>query len=161
MHVIDYGMVYLIPFKALDEPNRQPGRGREFGWSHFFFSECIFFNTFPEGFLEFPGPTQGFKTGFGDCVVDSLVSSGLIEDLHRTGSHIVFFCQVIQSVVQSAEGERPPVISVILSRIQTPYASSLSRHMAIKNICSLTDKIFNLSLVKPLYSSKRNYRTVI
>jgi hypothetical protein len=31
MQVIDDGMVHLIPFKALYEPNRQPGRGRDFG----------------------------------------------------------------------------------------------------------------------------------
>jgi hypothetical protein len=31
MQVIDNGMVYLIPFKALYEPYRQPRRGREFG----------------------------------------------------------------------------------------------------------------------------------
>ena len=31
LQVIDDSMVYLISFKALDEPNRQPRRGSEFG----------------------------------------------------------------------------------------------------------------------------------
>jgi len=58
--------------------------------------------------LELSGLTQGFKARFADSVVDSFISSGLIEDLHRAGSHVAFFCQVVQGVVQSAEGERPP-----------------------------------------------------
>ncbi len=58
--------------------------------------------------MELSGFMQGFKPGFGDGVVDSLIPSGLIEDLHRTGSQIAFLCQVVQGVVQSAESECSP-----------------------------------------------------
>ena len=73
-----------------------------------FFSKGEFVYPFPYGFLELPGFPQGFNTRFGDCVVDSFVSSGLIEDLHGAGSHMAFLCQVIQGVVQGAEREGSP-----------------------------------------------------
>ena len=50
---------------------------------------------------------QGFKSCFGDGVVDSLIRSTLIEDLHPPGGHIAFLCEIIQGVIQSAERECP------------------------------------------------------
>ena len=57
--------------------------------------------------MKFSGLPKSFEACIGDSVVDPLVSSRLIENLCRTGSQMAFFRQVIQGVVQSAEGECP------------------------------------------------------
>ena len=70
-----------------------------------FFSECMLSEAFPDGFLELPGLAQSIKTSLGESVVNPLVSSRLIEDLHSPGGHKALFRKVIQGVVQGAERE--------------------------------------------------------
>jgi hypothetical protein len=100
-------MVGLVSFQPLYEPNGKTRRRRIFGRLHLFLSEGKFFDIFPESFLELSGFSQRFKPGFGEGVVNPFISSGLIEDLHRSGIHIAFFGQIIQGVVQSAESVSP------------------------------------------------------
>lgn len=65
-------------------------------------------DPFPDGLLELPGFTQGGKTLFGDRIVNPLIPSRLIEDLHGPGCQKTFLCQVIEGVVQGAERECSP-----------------------------------------------------